>query len=182
MGNLLIVNVLDDASRRYPSLQRLQTLSPIISFRRWLDAEHPECPIEERASRCKEYLLKCYRGEATLLDPVAAFHYANGAVLDRVLPEANPRYRPFPSLHDPLTHRIDTPATCLRPMALWPAIYTIGLDWPRGRPRSVKGSGTRERASLNCPKGWTRPVGSATRADPCTWQFLYGDSCRLPKR
>ena len=125
MGNKLIVNVLEDASRRYPSLQRMQTLSPIISFRRWLDAKHPECPIEERARRCEEYLRCCYRGEATLLDPVAAFHYTNGAVLDRVLPEANPRYRVLPSLYNRFTnHQVS--GIWLRRTASWPAISTIG--------------------------------------------------------
>lgn len=39
------------------------------------------------------YLCACYEHHTEPIDPVANFHYGNGAILAKVLPDADHRYR-----------------------------------------------------------------------------------------
>ena len=98
-GNLLIREVVDDVRRTLPHIQTFATLSPIPGFRRWLD--RTEVPSElrdrlagsdwtsdDRARRdltalCAYYLRYVKQGQEPA-DPVARFHLANGARLERV--------------------------------------------------------------------------------------------------
>jgi malonyl-CoA decarboxylase len=111
-GNFLIKQVAEDLGRAFPRLKTFATLSPIPGFRDWLTrASGPPAPalsrklvtlletldqaesIDERSfgpelrteiSRlCAYYLLHAKRGKAPL-DPVARFHLANGARLQRL--------------------------------------------------------------------------------------------------
>ncbi len=113
-GNFLIKQVAEDLGRAFPRLKTFATLSPIPGFRDWLigASESPASapspspklttliqtfkqggPIDERSvgaelrgevSRlCAYYLLHAKRGSAPL-DPVARFHLANGARLQRL--------------------------------------------------------------------------------------------------
>jgi malonyl-CoA decarboxylase len=112
-GNFLIKQVVEDLGRAFPRLKTFATLSPIPGFGDWLTRargestgpapspklltliatlEHGES-IDERSfgadlraeiSRlCAYYLLHAKRGRAPL-DPVARFHLANGARLQRL--------------------------------------------------------------------------------------------------
>ena len=112
-GNLLIKEVVEDLKRQLPRLRTFATLSPVPGFRRWLEAERErgapgqmpgelsmllanmdggERPIdrpiatsvrEEIIRLCAYYLIHAKQGNAPL-DPVARFHLANGASLERV--------------------------------------------------------------------------------------------------
>ena len=111
-GNFLIKQVAEDLGMAFPRLKTFATLSPIPGFRDWLirasDSPAPAlspalvtlietfehgAPIDERSlgaelraeiSRlCAYYLLHAKRGSAPL-DPVARFHLANGARLQRL--------------------------------------------------------------------------------------------------
>ncbi len=111
-GNFLIKQVAEDLGRALPQLKTFATLSPIPGFRDWLmrASESPAptpspklvtlietfrqgAPIDEPSfgselraeiSRlCAYYLLYAKRGSAPL-DPVARFHLANGARLQRL--------------------------------------------------------------------------------------------------
>ena len=111
-GNFLIKQVAEDLGRAFPRLKTFATLSPIPGFRDWLiRASESPAPavvaeardaarnidqaesIDERSfgpelrteiSRlCAYYLLHAKRGKAPL-DPVARFHLANGARLQRL--------------------------------------------------------------------------------------------------
>jgi malonyl-CoA decarboxylase len=105
-GNLLIKQVAEDLKREFPHLRRFATLSPIPGFRRWLkQAQVPgdkasallrmledpawhlgEIPEELEALLLRltaHYLIHEKQGQEPL-DPVARFHLANGASLDRL--------------------------------------------------------------------------------------------------
>jgi malonyl-CoA decarboxylase len=105
-GNLLIKQVAEDLKREFPHLRRFATLSPIPGFRRWLkEANIPaekggellrlledpawhlgEIPedLEKLLLRlCGHYLVHEKQSQEPL-DPVARFHLANGAALDRL--------------------------------------------------------------------------------------------------
>jgi malonyl-CoA decarboxylase len=111
-GNFLIKQVVEELSRDFPRLKTFTTLSPIPGFGEWMKrGEHPlnleEQPtgirkllerlrgdresdsvigpgIQREVTRlCAYYLLFAKRGRAPL-DPVARFHLANGASLERV--------------------------------------------------------------------------------------------------
>ena len=112
-GNFLIKQVAEDLGRTFPGLKTFATLSPIPGFRDWLIGASESAtparpspglvtlvdtlsrgePIDERTlgsglraeiSRlCASYLLHAKRGSAPL-DPVARFHLANGARLQRL--------------------------------------------------------------------------------------------------
>jgi malonyl-CoA decarboxylase len=111
-GNFLIKQVAEDLGRAFPRLKTFATLSPVPGFRDWLirasqssaPALSPKlmmlletfergAPIEERlfgpelraeiTRLCAYYLLHAKRGRAPL-DPVARFHLANGARLQRI--------------------------------------------------------------------------------------------------
>jgi malonyl-CoA decarboxylase len=111
-GNFLIKQVAEDLGRAFPRVKTLATLSPIPGFRDWLmrasespapapspalvtliDTLKQGAPTDARVfgaelraeiSRlCAYYLLHAKRGRAPL-DPVARFHLANGARLQRL--------------------------------------------------------------------------------------------------
>jgi malonyl-CoA decarboxylase len=105
-GNLLIKQVAEELKREFPHLRRFATLSPIPSFRRWLDERRKEKPrelallarleepdwhqgeVSDALQRmllrlCAYYLLHAKHAEEPL-DPVARFHLGNGAALERV--------------------------------------------------------------------------------------------------
>ena len=111
-GNLLIKHVAEDLKREFPHLRRFATLSPVPGFRRWLEesrsrlalgpqgearlallgrledpawhlGEVPPALEKLLVSLCAHYLLREKQGLEPL-DPVARFHLANGAALERV--------------------------------------------------------------------------------------------------
>jgi malonyl-CoA decarboxylase len=112
-GNLLIKQVAENLKREFPHLRRFATLSPVPGFRRWLEHKElpvvtksllsrladPAWQLGEVApslqklllSLCAHYLVNEKVGAEhgskagyEPLDPVARFHLANGAVLERV--------------------------------------------------------------------------------------------------
>jgi malonyl-CoA decarboxylase len=105
-GNLLIKQVAEELKREFPHLRRFATLSPVPGFRRWLSeakvpaekgggllrrlddpawhlGEIPEALERLLTSLCAYYLVHAKQGLEPL-DPVARFHLANGASLDRL--------------------------------------------------------------------------------------------------
>lgn len=113
-GNYLIKQVVEDLGREFPRLRTFATLSPIPGFRRWLatatsspvrDRRCAELEVwlarleseghsltdmsisaqlrQDLTALCAYYLLHAKNGEAPL-DPVARFHLANGASLERL--------------------------------------------------------------------------------------------------
>jgi malonyl-CoA decarboxylase len=113
LGNLLIKQVAEDLGRELPRVRTFATLSPIPGFRKWLttaigtagpadispDIEALAANLvgsdavtektispqtrEELRRLCAYYLLHAKQDQAPL-DPVARFHLANGARLDRL--------------------------------------------------------------------------------------------------
>jgi len=104
-GNQLIKQVAEDLKREFPHLRRFATLSPIPNFRRWLEknaerellaqiedrawhlGEVPEALEKQLMRFCAYYLVRAKEGNADgaePLDPVARFHLANGASLERL--------------------------------------------------------------------------------------------------
>lgn len=111
-GNFLIKQVAAELGREFPKLRTFATLSPVPGFVKWLehgDASGPPdvppklAPLLERiqtddpaslaaidsemrgaiSTLCARYLLHAKQGHEPL-DPVARFHLANGARLERV--------------------------------------------------------------------------------------------------
>jgi len=111
-GNALIKQVADELARDFPRLKTFATLSPVPGFGEWLMSgdypltmdDHPSAirkiieklrvrqppepligpAIQIALSRlCAYYLMYAKRGKAPL-DPVARFHLANGARLERL--------------------------------------------------------------------------------------------------
>jgi malonyl-CoA decarboxylase len=112
-GNSLINQAVADLGRSFPRLKTFATLSPIPGFMRWLATatESPGCDVIsaelaallarlnagnaldhvttsahlqfELSCFCAYYLLHAKRGKVPL-DPVARFHLANGARLERL--------------------------------------------------------------------------------------------------
>ena len=112
-GNLLIKQVVEDLGRALPRVRTYATISPIPGFCEWLrksgdsplaghrsselerllaDADRTgphEAPAISNATRqllqraCAHYLLNAKRGKAPA-DPVARFHLANGARIERL--------------------------------------------------------------------------------------------------
>jgi malonyl-CoA decarboxylase len=111
-GNFLIKQVVEELGRDFPRLTTFTTLSPIPGFGEWIKSgDHPltiedqptglrklidklrgdrqAAPlmgpgIERELTRlCAYYLMSAKRGRAPL-DPVARFHLANGACLERL--------------------------------------------------------------------------------------------------
>ena len=108
-GNFLIKQVVEDLGREFPKLRTFATLSPVPGFQRWLSSVArgrisndlstvltspdlrasltglPESsPLKaELMKLCAAYLLTA-KHDAAPLDPVARFHLANGASLQRV--------------------------------------------------------------------------------------------------
>ena len=109
-GHFLIKQVAEDLGREFPRLRTFATLSPIPGFRRWLLSTAPGLVNGRRATElaelvtrigeepratvpadlerdltalCAYYLLQVKKGVRPL-DPVARFHLANGARLERL--------------------------------------------------------------------------------------------------
>jgi len=111
-GNFLIKQVAEELGRDFPQLKTFATLSPVPGFGEWLlngnyplsvddhpnairklidtlRAREPQGPLigpamqRELSRLCAYYLLHAKRGKAPL-DPVARFHLANGASLERL--------------------------------------------------------------------------------------------------
>lgn len=89
MGRKLLLLALKDLSIHYPSIKSYSTLSPIIKFRAWLARMHPGCPEGLLVDECERFLKECFNGSCEIMDPVAVFHYGNGAVLDKILLRAD---------------------------------------------------------------------------------------------
>ncbi len=93
-GNFLIKQVVEDLGREFPRVKTFATLSPIPGFRTWLtnldarwrdiDPTAVSAPVKnELSGLCAQYLLEARRNKEPL-DPVARFHLANGARLERL--------------------------------------------------------------------------------------------------
>ncbi len=111
-GNVLIKQVVEDLGKEFPRVRTFATLSPIPGFRTWLAeraamapqsispalaelvandgdvtesevAAAPEALREEMMERCARYLISTGAGLGAQ-DPVARFHLANGARLERL--------------------------------------------------------------------------------------------------
>ena len=112
-GNFLIKQVVEDLGREFPRVKTFATLSPIPGFRRWLSAAAHSLSDHRKATQlaalvakldgcdsvpqkaasarlqkeltclCAYYLLHASPGNQPL-DPVARFHLANGARLERL--------------------------------------------------------------------------------------------------
>lgn len=109
-GGFLIKQVVDELARELPRLKTFATLSPIPGFRAWLEnavrasnspfagddrealahalaAASPHELDEHReplVRACSFYLTSARRPDGRALDPVAHFHLANGARVERV--------------------------------------------------------------------------------------------------
>ena len=111
-GNVLIKQVVDDLGKEFPNVRTFATLSPIPGFRSWLAERAVTAPgsispalatlvakgddiaaadiaiapgalREEMMQRCARYLISMDDGRG-VQDPVARFHLANGARLERL--------------------------------------------------------------------------------------------------
>lgn len=111
-GNVLIKQVVEDLGKEFPRVKTFATLSPIPEFRAWLVertttapgsmspalaalvakgdditaadiAAVPRALREEMIERCARYLISTVDGVGAQ-DPVARFHLANGARLERL--------------------------------------------------------------------------------------------------
>jgi malonyl-CoA decarboxylase len=111
-GNVLIKQVVEALGREFPPIRTFATLSPIPGFRSWLRERATTAPEsmsseltsliakgddvaaaditaapgalrEELMERCARYLIST-DARAGALDPVARFHLANGARLERL--------------------------------------------------------------------------------------------------
>jgi malonyl-CoA decarboxylase len=113
-GNFLIKQVVEELVREQPQLRTFVTLSPVLTFARWLDrvlADDPENvvteadrvalqmlrdpgwpdePEEADALRAAlmplaaHYFLNAKSGDGRPVDPVGRFHLGNGARLERI--------------------------------------------------------------------------------------------------
>jgi len=95
-GGFLIKRVVVDLVAEFPRLATFVTLSPAPGFRRWLEGRPGAAPPAHAADAtadattgaaltalCARYLVTEKRNGRPL-DPVARFHFSNGARLDRV--------------------------------------------------------------------------------------------------
>ncbi|PWT80600.1 MAG: hypothetical protein C5B57_11985 [Blastocatellia bacterium] len=109
-GNFLIKQAVEDLKREFPRLRTFATLSPISGFCRWLATPAVDEPLSselesllvrltsrdpladlaisprvqvEVTRLCARYLLHAKKGHVPL-DPIARFHLANGARLERL--------------------------------------------------------------------------------------------------
>jgi malonyl-CoA decarboxylase len=106
-GNQLIKQVVEDLKDEFPHIKRFATLSPIPGFRRWLEGHGAALsgadaellarladpawhlgeiaePLQTLLMRLCGYYLARAKSGVEPLDPVARFHLANGAVLERL--------------------------------------------------------------------------------------------------
>jgi malonyl-CoA decarboxylase len=93
-GNFLIKQVVEDLGREFPRLRTFATLSPIPGFRAWLtgaDSRWTSIDVSNASPATRReltllaarYLMQAKRHNVPL-DPVARFHLANGARLERL--------------------------------------------------------------------------------------------------
>jgi malonyl-CoA decarboxylase len=93
-GNFLIKQVVEDLGREFPRLRTFATLSPIPGFRAWLtgaDSRWTSIDVSNASPATRReltllaarYLMQAKRHNEPL-DPVARFHLANGARLERL--------------------------------------------------------------------------------------------------
>jgi malonyl-CoA decarboxylase len=93
-GNVLIKQVVEDLGSEFSRLRTFATLSPITGFRTWLASRHARWATvdpttasvatrRELTGLCARYLLQAKRDNEPA-DPVARFHLANGAALQRL--------------------------------------------------------------------------------------------------
>jgi len=91
---VLLKQVVEELGREFRRLKTFATLSPILGFRQWLVARDsrwtevdaataPVTTRRELTALCAEYLLHAKRDNEPA-DPVARFHLANGASLERL--------------------------------------------------------------------------------------------------
>lgn len=116
-GNFLIKQVATDLMQSLPNLKTFVTLSPVPGLTRWMRHEaETDGTDAERAQLLKrligarsaddlreddavlsaltaEYLLRAKRDNGLPLDPVARFHFGNGASLEAIHPGADPSSR-----------------------------------------------------------------------------------------
>jgi len=114
-GNFLIKQVVEEISREFPNLTTYVTLSPVPTFRTWLDAERADAASkaltdEDRKALAQldatelpdeaareglaplmnmlgaQFLLHGRTPKGRPIDPVARFHLGNGARLERINP------------------------------------------------------------------------------------------------
>ena len=113
-GNMLIKQVVEELRRDFPGLKTFATVSPVSGFADWLTKTEPALTLDERrpmlqkvldtfrgsadedepavapaiqrelSRLCAHYLMHAKRGGQLPLDPVARFHLANGARLERL--------------------------------------------------------------------------------------------------
>lgn len=89
-GNLLIKQITMLLAAEFPSLRCFATLSPVPSFRSWLDGHQLSNAPEDLMRLCARYLTANRLAVASATtDPVAHFHLSNGARLERVNPGAD---------------------------------------------------------------------------------------------
>ena len=101
-GNFLIKQVVEEVGKRYSTMKRYVTLSPIPGFCRWLATQETGIDLDEMRSMaktdsartadarrddllaaCAQYLVMERRNNLAL-DPVARFHLGNGASLHAI--------------------------------------------------------------------------------------------------
>lgn len=88
-GSNLIKSVTKIIQQEHPQIRIFSTFSPIPMFRHWLHKHHPHLTklTQEQVHRHKsELLAKCgkYLEKGATHDPVAKFHFRNGATLGRI--------------------------------------------------------------------------------------------------
>lgn len=93
LGRLLLLAVLQELGYRHPSLKHFQTISPITRFDEWLKLQQQDTfeTVHDYAMLAQKYLDECRQRRSKVVDPVAAFHYANGAKLECILSDASPK-------------------------------------------------------------------------------------------
>jgi malonyl-CoA decarboxylase len=116
-GNFLIKQVATDLMQSLPNLKNFVTLSPIPGLTRWMreEAEAEDTDEDRRvlltrlteaksaadlraddailSALAAEYLVWAKRGDGLPRDPVARFHFGNGASLEAIHPGADPSPR-----------------------------------------------------------------------------------------
>jgi malonyl-CoA decarboxylase len=88
-GNFLIKKVVDDLSHEFPNLKTFATLSPIPGLRGWAERNGligalDSADDSQLARLAARYLTEINPERGRVRDPVAHFHLANGARLERI--------------------------------------------------------------------------------------------------
>ncbi len=110
-GNFLIKQVATDLMQSLPNLKTFVTLSPVPGLTRWMRQQAEDGDEQRRAlleqlieaksaddlkphgkalaALAAEYLVRAKRPDGLPLDPVARFHFGNGASLEKIHPAAD---------------------------------------------------------------------------------------------